>query len=213
MPTLTAYGDAAPDLVDDDRQHHPVEQLHRRRAAEPRRVPGQRNRSGRHRQRRDRRQPPGASPMCLRVLVPTTGLLGAVPRDAAVRHRRPRPVLEVPAAVLGDHRVTAGLTLGVERYRYPEDLPKVAAKSGGASLLRGARPARRADQLPAAVRRRRRRLQPWAVRQPGHRCSTRTRSRTGCSARSTDRRATPRRSECRDDADQTARSSSSASSG
>lgn len=28
--------------------------------------------------------------------------------------------------------VNAGLTLGVERYRYPRDLPKVAAKSGGA---------------------------------------------------------------------------------
>lgn len=27
--------------------------------------------------------------------------------------------------------VSAGLTLGVERYRYPRDLPKVAAKSGG----------------------------------------------------------------------------------
>jgi phospholipid/cholesterol/gamma-HCH transport system substrate-binding protein len=27
--------------------------------------------------------------------------------------------------------VNAGLTLGVERYRYPRDLPKVAAKSGG----------------------------------------------------------------------------------
>jgi phospholipid/cholesterol/gamma-HCH transport system substrate-binding protein len=29
--------------------------------------------------------------------------------------------------------VSAGLTLGVERYRYPGDLPKVAAKSGGAN--------------------------------------------------------------------------------
>nr|WP_233213405.1 MCE family protein [Mycobacterium sp. QGD 101] len=29
--------------------------------------------------------------------------------------------------------VSAGLTLGVERYRYPRDLPKVAAKSGGAN--------------------------------------------------------------------------------
>jgi hypothetical protein len=29
--------------------------------------------------------------------------------------------------------VSAGLTLGVERYRYPKDLPKVAAKSGGAN--------------------------------------------------------------------------------
>ena len=29
--------------------------------------------------------------------------------------------------------VSAGLTLGVERYRYPGDLPKVAATSGGAN--------------------------------------------------------------------------------
>ena len=29
--------------------------------------------------------------------------------------------------------ISAGLTLGVERYRYPGDLPKVAAKSGGAN--------------------------------------------------------------------------------
>ncbi|MGV0848892.1 MCE family protein [Mycolicibacterium phlei] len=30
--------------------------------------------------------------------------------------------------------VSAGLTMGVERYRYPRDLPKVAAKSGGADF-------------------------------------------------------------------------------
>jgi phospholipid/cholesterol/gamma-HCH transport system substrate-binding protein len=29
---------------------------------------------------------------------------------------------------------SSGLTMGVERYRYPQDLPKVAAKSGGANL-------------------------------------------------------------------------------
>ena len=32
--------------------------------------------------------------------------------------------------------MTAGLTLGVERYRYPGDLPKVAATSGGADYCK-----------------------------------------------------------------------------
>ena len=80
------------------------------------------------------------------LLVPTTGLLSRVPRRAAVRHRGPRPVREgrrrkYPAII-----VSAGLTLGVERYRYPGDLPKVAAKSGGANYCE-------ALGLPDAARR------------------------------------------------------------
>ncbi len=57
---LNAYADAAPDLVDDRREHHHGQRHDRRRGEEPRHVPGQRHRAGRHRQRRDRRQPPGA---------------------------------------------------------------------------------------------------------------------------------------------------------
>ena len=67
------------------------------------------------------------------LLVPTTGLLSRVPRRrsgaasaASCRSRNRRRSTT-------RHPVSAGLTLGVERYRYPEDLPKVAATSGGAS--------------------------------------------------------------------------------
>jgi virulence factor Mce-like protein len=66
----------------------------------------------------------------LHLLVPTTDLLnryhdalwcgiaglGTFPKN---------PPLQLPGVV-----VSAGLTLGVERYRYPADLPKVAAKGG-----------------------------------------------------------------------------------
>ena len=67
-----------------------------------------------------------------RLLVPTTGLL-------ALYHDALRcgigglvPFAKSPpqySAIM----LAAGLTLGVERYRYPRDLPKVAAKSGGAN--------------------------------------------------------------------------------
>ena len=67
-----------------------------------------------------------------RVLVPTTGLLAEY-RDALrcglgglVPFAKSMPQY---SGIL----VSAGLTLGVERYRYPGDLPKVAAKSGGAN--------------------------------------------------------------------------------
>ena len=46
VPTLNAYADAAPDLVSTVQELDAAEQLHRRRAAEPRRVPGQLNRFG-----------------------------------------------------------------------------------------------------------------------------------------------------------------------
>ncbi len=52
--------------------------------------------------------------------------------------------------------VNAGLTLGVERYRYPGDLPKVGLQ-WRRRLLRGTRSARAAGRVPAAVHRRRRR--------------------------------------------------------
>jgi virulence factor Mce-like protein len=66
----------------------------------------------------------------LHILVPTTDLLNRY-HDALwcgigglgnFTHDKP---LSLPGIV-----VSAGLTLGVERYRYPADLPKVAAKGG-----------------------------------------------------------------------------------
>ncbi len=66
------------------------------------------------------------------LLVPTTGLLNEY-RDAVrcgigglIPFAKTQPQF---SGIL----VNAGLTLGVERYRYPGDLPKVAAKSGGAN--------------------------------------------------------------------------------
>ena len=47
--------------------------------------------------------------------------------------------------------VSAGLTLGVERYRYPQDLPKVAAKGGPYCKELGL-PERAAGVPPAAHR-------------------------------------------------------------
>ena len=133
VPTFTAYGDAAPDLVSTIKNTTTVSNSIVDQQQNLDAVPGQRNRSGRHRQRGGRRQPPGADRRrCTCSCRPP--ICSAEYRDAlrcgigglvAVR--------EVAAAVLVDHRVSAGLTLGVERYRYPEDLPKVAAKSGGAN--------------------------------------------------------------------------------
>ncbi|ANI41051.1 MCE family protein [Mycolicibacterium vaccae] len=67
----------------------------------------------------------------LDVLVPTTELLHSYRRSlwcgigGLVPFARSAPQF---SGVM----VSAGLTLGVERYRYPRDLPKVAASSGGA---------------------------------------------------------------------------------
>lgn len=67
-----------------------------------------------------------------KVLVPTTSLL-------ALYHDALRcglgglvPFAKSPPQYSGI-LISAGITLGVERYRYPRDLPKVAAKSGGAN--------------------------------------------------------------------------------
>ena len=66
------------------------------------------------------------------LLVPTSGLLNQY-RDSLrcgigglIPFAKTQPQF---SAII----VSAGLTLGVERYRYPGDLPKVGAKSGGAS--------------------------------------------------------------------------------
>ena len=66
----------------------------------------------------------------LHLLVPTTDLLNRY-HDAlwcgiaGLATFAKYPPLQLPGVV-----VSAGLTLGVERYRYPQDLPKVAAKGG-----------------------------------------------------------------------------------
>jgi phospholipid/cholesterol/gamma-HCH transport system substrate-binding protein len=66
----------------------------------------------------------------LHLLVPTTDLLNRY-HDAlwcgiaGLAYFAKWPPLQLPGVV-----VSAGLTLGVERYRYPQDLPKVAAKGG-----------------------------------------------------------------------------------
>ena len=89
MPTLNAYADAAPDLVSHRREFDATEQFHRRRAAEPRRVPGQLNRFGRCRKRCGRRQPASAD----RRAAPARAhhrSAQPVPRGTVVRHRGSR---------------------------------------------------------------------------------------------------------------------------
>jgi virulence factor Mce-like protein len=66
----------------------------------------------------------------LHLLVPTTDLLNRYHEAlwcgiAGLGTFAKFPPLSLPGVV-----VSAGLTLGVERYRYPADLPKVAAKGG-----------------------------------------------------------------------------------
>ena len=61
LPAVSnAYADAAPDLVEDRGQRDPDQQDDRRRAAQPRCVADQRDRLGRHRQRRLVGEPPTA---------------------------------------------------------------------------------------------------------------------------------------------------------
>ena len=66
----------------------------------------------------------------LHLLVPTADLLNRYHEAlwcgiAGLGYFAKWPPLPLPGVV-----VSAGLTLGVERYRYPQDLPKVAAKGG-----------------------------------------------------------------------------------
>lgn len=66
----------------------------------------------------------------LHLLVPTTDLLSRYHESlwcgiGGLGYLSHWPPFQLPGVV-----VTAGLTLGVERYRYPQDLPKVAAKGG-----------------------------------------------------------------------------------
>ncbi|MGV0646255.1 MCE family protein, partial [Mycolicibacterium sp. XJ879] len=65
------------------------------------------------------------------VLVPTTTLLNDYRESVRCGIGGLVPFAKSPPQYSGV-LVNAGLTLGVERYRYPGDLPKVAASSGGA---------------------------------------------------------------------------------
>jgi virulence factor Mce-like protein len=66
------------------------------------------------------------------LLVPTSGLLAEYQDALRCGIGGLVPLAKSPPQY-SSIIVSAGLTLGVERYRYPGDLPKVAAKSGGAN--------------------------------------------------------------------------------
>ncbi|BBX01478.1 MCE-family protein [Mycolicibacterium moriokaense] len=131
VPTLTAYGDAAPDLVSTIES---ATQLSNSIVDEQRNLDEflvstigladvGNDVIGGNRQ--------GLTDVS-HLLVPTTGILALYHDSLRCGLGGLVPFAKSPpqySSVI----VSAGLTLGVERYRYPKDLPKVAAKSGGAS--------------------------------------------------------------------------------
>lgn len=66
----------------------------------------------------------------LRMLVPTTTVLDQYSDNLRCGVQGLVPFVHTPPADRPGVDVSASFTLGVERYHYPEDLPKVAAKSG-----------------------------------------------------------------------------------
>ena len=66
----------------------------------------------------------------LRMLVPTLSTASQYQENLRCGIQGLIPFLQTPALDRPGVDVTANFTLGVERYRYPQDLPKVAAKSG-----------------------------------------------------------------------------------
>jgi phospholipid/cholesterol/gamma-HCH transport system substrate-binding protein len=66
----------------------------------------------------------------LRMLVPTTTLTDQYSENLRCGVQGLVAFVHTPPPDRPGVDVTANFTLGVERYRYPEDLPKVAAKSG-----------------------------------------------------------------------------------
>ncbi|MBY0286435.1 MAG: MCE family protein [Mycobacteriaceae bacterium] len=72
----------------------------------------------------------------LHVLVPTTSLLGEYYETVGCGVGALVPFVHAANAQYSHILFNAGLTLGVERYRWPEDLPKVAASTGGRSFCR-----------------------------------------------------------------------------
>ena len=93
VPTASAYGDAAPDLISTADNAIRLSNSIVDEATESRRIPRQLNRFGRHRQRCDRRQPAGADRRATRARADHEPAR-AVPRDAGLHHRRSRPVRE-----------------------------------------------------------------------------------------------------------------------
>jgi virulence factor Mce-like protein len=66
----------------------------------------------------------------LRMLVPTTALTSQYQENLRCGLQGLIPFLHVPPLDRPGVKVNTNFTFGVERYRYPQDLPKVAAKSG-----------------------------------------------------------------------------------
>ena len=185
VPAFDAYADAAPDLIQTFDNATTAEQQHRRRAAESGRVPGQRHRLwptsattcvGTNRQ--------ALTDCCTCWCRPPICSTSTTRRW--VRYRRAPAVREVPPPQYPGISSSAGLTLGIERYRYPADLPKVAAKRRPATATELGLPELPPEFRPPFYRRRRRR-QPVAVRQPGHPAELRWTQAAGCSGRSTGR--------------------------
>jgi virulence factor Mce-like protein len=66
----------------------------------------------------------------LRMLVPTTALTSQYQENLRCGLQGLIPFLHIPPVDRPGIKVNTNFTFGVERYRYPQDLPKVAAKSG-----------------------------------------------------------------------------------
>ena len=66
----------------------------------------------------------------LDLLVPTTNVLSQYHENLRCGIQGLIPFVKTPPPDRPGVNVTANFTLGVERYRWPQDLPKVAAKSG-----------------------------------------------------------------------------------
>ncbi|WP_085138566.1 MCE family protein [Mycolicibacter nonchromogenicus] len=72
----------------------------------------------------------GALSDTLRLLVPTTDLLNRYSPALYCLLSGLIPLVKAPPLRLPGAEVSTGFTWGVERYRYPQDLPKVAATGG-----------------------------------------------------------------------------------
>ncbi|MFO7166106.1 MAG: MCE family protein, partial [Mycolicibacterium hassiacum] len=130
VPMLTAYGDAAPDLVDTVRHSTQIGNS----------IVDQQRNLDRFLVSTIGLADAGndviggntdALAEVIHLLVPTSRLLYLYRQSLWCGIGGLVPFAKAPPSYSGVI-VSAGLTLGVERYRYPRDLPKVAASSGGA---------------------------------------------------------------------------------